>query len=119
MEDWVVYFAEEEGKKYFSIEMLLEMEIDNLLNLLRGSYFQLNSKKIVEWNNFLDENWGKLDDADYYCDCPTIEYFEIEEIDNEWLTYEEDNIYTLDEYMDILKNRIKSIEKSQNILNNL
>lgn len=97
--------------------MLYELGIDNVLCYLQGMYFQLNPEKIIDWNTFLSDEWVKLDDIDYYSGCPLID--KENTLFNEWLTYEEGKILCLDEYVEILENRLYSIKKMKNILNNL
>lgn len=118
MNNWVICFAEESVKKYYNIEMLYELGIDNILCYLQGMYFQLNPEKVIDWNTFIDDEWSKLDDVDYYAGCPMIGDEETE-LFNEWLTYEEGKIFRLDEYIEILENRLYSIKKMKNTLNNL
>lgn len=118
MDNWIICFAEESDKKYYNMEMLYKLGINTVLCYLQDMYFQLNPEKVIDWNTFIDDEWSKLDGVDYYADCPTIDDEEMEFF-NEWLIYEEGGIFCLDEYIEILENRLYSIKKMKNTLNNL
>lgn len=99
----IIYVATNELEKHFFDE---DSDISTLLEYaIVGYAFQIPDKEDrALWNTIIDEEWGGLDDTDFYrYDKPYVR-------DDKWHTEYEEHFISIEECITYLTKRIKQIE---------
>ena len=117
--EWVLLCIKPDGtdKTDFTKQDLYDNGIGCVYNYLTSYLFQINPKKILDWNTFLDDEWGGLDDAEYYTEAPEIEEEEASTLVREWLYYDKEyGLCTIEDKISSLKKEIEKFTNAQTLL---
>lgn len=119
--EWVLLCIKPDGtdKTGFTKQDLYDNGIGCVYNYLTSYLFQINPKKILDWNTFLDDEWGGLDDIEYYTEVPEIKEEESSTLIREWLYYDKEyGLYTIEDKISSLKKEIEKLTNAQILLAN-
>ena len=96
-----VGYIDNQGKVRIDRIYFADMSISNVLSIIsvNGNFFRIKSEWAVDWNTFIEDEWGELDDCDYYM------YNKPYLCGTEWHTYYDGgHNCTVKEYKAYLKN---------------
>ena len=91
-----------------------ETDISDIFSLLTlgGNFFRIIPEWAIYWNTYINDEWGGLDDCDYYAyDKPIMTN------DYQWNTYYAGHTCTLKEYKNYLATELVYVKKFSELAN--
>ena len=108
-----VGYLNKQGKPHIDHIHFADMDISDVLSVISvsGNFFRINPEWVVDWNTFIEDEWGGLDDCDYYAyNKPYLH-------DAEWNTYYDEYVCTVKEYKKYLKDELYYATKFAELAN--
>lgn len=95
-----VGYIDNQGKLHIDRIHFADMNMSDVLSVISvsGNFFRINPEWAIDWNTFIEDKWGELDDCDYYA------YNKPYLLGAEWHTYYGEYVCTVKEYKAYLKN---------------